>query len=173
MTRTMAAGATGHKFLQADALDYLLLTRAPKAMPIATPSACARPCCNARAIIDPVWGGIFQYSDDGTWNSPHYEKIMSSQANAVRLYATAYALLGEAEFRAAAEQVAGYMLTHLKAPEGGFYPSQDADLSAEMKGKAVLRPERRGAPQAGRAAHRPQSLCARGGLGDLRAGVAA
>ncbi len=90
---------------------------------------------NARAIIDPVWGGIFQYSDDGTWNSPHYEKIMSSQANAVRLYATAYTILGDAEFRAAAEQVAGYMLTHLKAPEGGFYPSQDADLSPEIKGK--------------------------------------
>ncbi len=90
---------------------------------------------NARAIMDPVWGGIFQYSDDGTWNSPHYEKIMSSQANAVRLYATAYALLGDAEFRTAAEQVAGYMLTHLKAPEGSFYPSQDADLSAQLKGK--------------------------------------
>jgi len=60
---------------------------------------------------------------------------MSSQANAVRLYATAYALLGDQEFRAAAEQVAGYMLMHLKAPEGGFYPSQDADLSAAVKGK--------------------------------------
>ena len=60
---------------------------------------------------------------------------MSSQANAVRLYATAYTILGDAEFRAAAEQVAGYMLTHLKAPEGGFYPSQDADLSPEIKGK--------------------------------------
>jgi uncharacterized protein YyaL (SSP411 family) len=122
-----------HKFLQADALDYLL-------MKVASGDAVAaqrvrQTMLNARAIIDPVWGGIFQYSDDGTWNSPHYEKIMSSQANAVRLYATAYALLGDKEFRAAAEQVAGYMLTHLKAPEGGFYPSQDADLSAEVKGK--------------------------------------
>ncbi|HEV8391123.1 MAG TPA: DUF255 domain-containing protein [Dongiaceae bacterium] len=122
-----------HKFLQADALDYLL-------MKVASGDATAtervrQTMGNARAIIDPVWGGIFQYSDDGTWNSPHYEKIMSSQANAVRLYATAYALLGDQEFRAAAEQVAGYMLTHLKAPEGSFYPSQDADLSPEMKGK--------------------------------------
>ena len=60
---------------------------------------------------------------------------MSSQANAVRLYATAYMLLGDADLRAAAEQVAGYMLAHLKAPEGGFYPSQDADLSPDIKGK--------------------------------------
>jgi uncharacterized protein YyaL (SSP411 family) len=122
-----------HKFLQADALDYLLLNAS-------TGDETARKharqtLLNARAIIDPVWGGIFQYSDDGTWNSPHYEKIMSSQANAVRLYAIAYTILGDKEFRAAAAQIATYMLTHLKAPEGGFYPSQDADLSPEIKGK--------------------------------------
>ena len=122
-----------HKFLQADALDYLLLKVA--AGDATATERVRQTMLNARAIIDPVWGGIFQYSDDGTWNSPHYEKIMSSQANAVRLYATAYALLGDREFRAAAEQIAGYMLAHLKAPGGSFYPSQDADLSAEMKGK--------------------------------------
>src|SRR6185436_8940561 len=44
-------------------------------------------------------------------------------------------ILGDQELRGAAEQVATYMVTHLKAPEGGFYPSQDADLSAEVKGK--------------------------------------
>ena len=123
-----------HKFLQADALDYLMLNAS--AGDDTAKARARQTLLNARAIIDPVWGGIFQYSDDGTWNSPHYEKIMSAQANAVRLYATAYTLLGDAEFRTAAEQVAGYMLAHLKAPEGGFYPSQDADLSAALKGKA-------------------------------------
>ena len=123
-----------HKFLQADALDYLLLNAS--AGDETARERARQTLLNARAIIDPVWGGIFQYSDDGTWNSPHYEKIMSSQANAVRLYATASTILGDPELRAAAELVAGYMLAHLKAPEGGFYPSQDADLSAAMKGKA-------------------------------------
>jgi hypothetical protein len=123
----------GHKFLQADALDYTMLQAA--AGDPAARQRLRQTLLNARALLDPVWGGMFQYSDDGTWHSPHYEKIMSSQANAVRLYATAYTLLGDAEFRAAAEQVAGYMLTRLKAPEGGFYPSQDADLSPAMKGK--------------------------------------
>ncbi|MEZ5833039.1 MAG: DUF255 domain-containing protein [Dongiaceae bacterium] len=122
-----------HKFLQADALDYLLF-RVAAGDPIAAQRV-RQTLANARAIIDPVWGGIYQYSDDGTWNAPHYEKIMSSQANAVRLYATAYLLLGDQEFRSAAEQVADYMLAHLKAPDGTFYPSQDADLSAAIKGK--------------------------------------
>jgi len=124
----------GHKFLQADALD-LMLTRAASGDVIATERA-RQTLLQARAIIDPVWGGIYQYSDDGTWNSPHYEKIMSSQANAVRIYAAAFALLGDPAFKAAAERIATYMLTHLRAPGGAFYASQDADLSADIKGKA-------------------------------------
>ena len=123
----------GHKFLQADALD-LLLARAVSGDAISGERA-RQTLMQARAIIDPVWGGIYQYSDDGTWNAPHYEKIMSSQTNAARIYATAYALLGDSEFKAAAERVAAYMLTHLRAPGGAFYASQDADLSADIKGK--------------------------------------
>ena len=124
----------GHKFLQADVLDFML-GRAAAGDAVA--AARARfTLMQAEALIDPVWGGIYQYSDDGTWNSPHYEKIMSAQANAVRLYATASIVLGDAEFKDAAMRIAAYMLTHLRDPGGGFYPSQDADLSAQFKGKA-------------------------------------
>src|SRR5258708_10677395 len=31
----------------------------------------------AIALIDPVWGGVFQYSEAGSWSHPHFEKIMS------------------------------------------------------------------------------------------------
>jgi len=32
-----------------------------------------------RAILDPVWGGIYQYSVGGDWNEPHYEKLITYQ----------------------------------------------------------------------------------------------
>src|SRR5207244_1142372 len=32
------------------------------------------------AIMDPVWGGIYQYSTDGDWKHPHFEKLMTFQA---------------------------------------------------------------------------------------------
>jgi len=35
----------------------------------------------AMALIDPVWGGVFQYSEAGSWSHPHFEKIMSSRHN--------------------------------------------------------------------------------------------
>jgi uncharacterized protein YyaL (SSP411 family) len=38
----------------------------------------------ATALIDPVWGGVFQYSEAGSWTHPHFEKIMSFQAQYLR-----------------------------------------------------------------------------------------
>jgi uncharacterized protein YyaL (SSP411 family) len=31
-------------------------------------------------LVDPVWGGVYQYSTDGDWDHPHFEKIMPFQA---------------------------------------------------------------------------------------------
>lgn len=44
-----------------------------------------------RKLIDPVWGGVYQYSVGGDWNEPHFEKIMQMQAENIRIYAQAYA----------------------------------------------------------------------------------
>ncbi|MGA8656953.1 MAG: hypothetical protein WB586_12465 [Chthoniobacterales bacterium] len=27
-------------------------------------------------LMDPAWGGVYQYSTDGDWQHPHFEKIM-------------------------------------------------------------------------------------------------
>ena len=43
-----------------------------------------------RKLIDPVWGGVYQYSTDGDWDHAHFEKIMSYQADDMRVYAQAY-----------------------------------------------------------------------------------
>ena len=43
-------------------------------------------------LIDPVWGGVYQYSTDGDWDHPHFEKIIQFQAENLRTYASAYAL---------------------------------------------------------------------------------
>lgn len=42
------------------------------------------------ALVDPAWGGVYQYSDGGVWTNPHFEKIMSFQAEDMRLYALAW-----------------------------------------------------------------------------------
>lgn len=82
----------------------------------------------ALGLIDPVWGGIYQYSTDNDWQHIHFEKIIQSQADALRLYALAWARFGEPRHKQALEAIHRYLRAFLTSPEGAFYVSQDADL---------------------------------------------
>jgi len=83
-----------------------------------------------RAIIDPVWGGICQYSTDGDWLHPHYEKLMTYQAGAIDNYAAAFALTRDDGWLRTAQAVRGFVDHFMTGPEGGFYTTMDADLNA-------------------------------------------
>ncbi|MFK7991373.1 MAG: thioredoxin domain-containing protein [Sandaracinaceae bacterium] len=80
------------------------------------------------ALIDPVWGGMYQYSVGGVWDRPHFEKIVPVQAGALRTFAEAYRLTGDARWREHANAVRGYLREFLRSEDGAFYASQDADL---------------------------------------------
>ena len=56
-------------------------------------------------LLDPVWGGVYQYSTDGVWTKPHFEKIMSMQAENLRIYAEAYAQFHDAKYLQAAQAI--------------------------------------------------------------------
>lgn len=79
-------------------------------------------------LIDPVWGGVYQYSHGGVWTNPHFEKIMRMQADNMRLYARAYALWREPRHLQAARDIRRFLTDHLRSPDGAFYASMDADL---------------------------------------------
>ena len=79
-------------------------------------------------LIDPEWGGVYQYSTDGDWKHPHFEKIMQMQAENLRIYSIGYSLYKDKRFLQAAKDIARYLNTFLSSPEGAFYTSQDADL---------------------------------------------
>lgn len=91
----------------------------------------------ALALIDPVFGGMYQYSVDGDWKHPHFEKITAIQAGAIRNYAFAYRATGDAKWRTAAQDVARYMTSMMRSEDGGFFTSQDADLRQQGR-PAVL-----------------------------------
>lgn len=78
-------------------------------------------------IFDHVDGGFFRYSTDERWHIPHYEKMLYDNAMAIIAYAEGAAALGEKDFMRVAEMCAEFVLTELRAPEGGFYTALDAD----------------------------------------------
>ncbi len=83
-------------------------------------------------LLDPVWGGIYQYSTDGDWLHPHFEKIMQIQGENLRIYASGYEQLHDPKHLQAAKAIYKYLTSFLISQDGAFYTSQDADI---VKGK--------------------------------------
>jgi len=79
-------------------------------------------------LVDPVWGGMYQYSVRGVWDRPHFEKIGKVQVGALSSFALAYRRTGDARWLAAIDAEIGYLRDHMLSETGGFYSSQDADL---------------------------------------------
>jgi len=121
------AGGWGfsHKYLDWDSVE-LALHLSPADPPAAQQ---ARDTLRLqRKLIDPVWGGVYQYSAGGDWNEPHFEKIMQMQAENLRIYAQAYARWHDPADLASAVAIHGYLRKFLTSPDGVVYTSQDADL---------------------------------------------
>lgn len=131
--KTYGGWGGDQKFIHTDAMDFAL-TQAAGGDAEANQSV-RQTLDAALALMDKEWGGLFQYSDQPDWRSPHYEKIMWYQAQGLRQYAQAYGLLGDSRYRDAARAIAGYLNNHLKSPDGAFFTSQDADFSPALHGK--------------------------------------
>jgi uncharacterized protein YyaL (SSP411 family) len=91
-----------------------------------------------RAIVDPVDGGIYQYSTDGDWEHPHFEKLMTFNAGALDNYSKAYQLTHDPKWKAVADAIFGYLDGTLRGTDGGFFATQDADVGAHVAGGAFV-----------------------------------
>jgi len=118
---------TDQKFLDWDSVEYaMILARQNKDM--RCEHMARQTLAEQLHLLDPAWGGVYQYSTDGDWNSPHFEKIMQMQAENLRIYSLAYAQWGDPQYLHAAREIRRYLGTFLRSPAGAFYTSQDADL---------------------------------------------
>jgi uncharacterized protein YyaL (SSP411 family) len=114
------------KFMDRDSVEYaLILARNGDQQ---ARRMAAQTLAGSLNLIDPAWGGVYQYSTNGDWKHPHYEKILFVQAEHVRLYSQAALALGDARYLDAAKKIYDYTTAFLLSPDGAFYVSQDADL---------------------------------------------
>jgi uncharacterized protein YyaL (SSP411 family) len=121
-------GAWGEdfKFLEWDSVEYCLDNAAHGD---AQAEKMARQTLTAQLnLLDPVWGGVYQYSTDGVWTNPHFEKIMSMQAENLRIYSEGYAQFKDPAYLHAAQAIEGFLTRFLLSATGAFYTSQDADV---------------------------------------------
>ncbi|KAG4075213.1 hypothetical protein HA402_015460 [Bradysia odoriphaga] len=81
-------------------------------------------------INDPAWGGVYQYSTNGDWNHPHFEKILSIQARYIKIYSQYFIATKDSSALQKADQIIAYLNTFLYNGQQLYYNSQDADLKA-------------------------------------------
>jgi hypothetical protein len=78
-------------------------------------------------IHDQLGGGFHRYSTDQVWLVPHFEQMLYDNAQLARVYIHAWALTGDARYRAVAMGTLDYMIRELTTADGAFAASQDAD----------------------------------------------
>jgi len=116
----------GQKYLDRDSVEYALVQAV--AGDDEEKKRASQTLDAARALFDPAWGGVYQYSTYGDWQHPHYEKLATVQGQYLRIYALAYAALARSEDKQAVAEIRRYLDAFLRSPDGAFYVSQDADL---------------------------------------------
>jgi uncharacterized protein YyaL (SSP411 family) len=81
----------------------------------------------AGAIYDQIGGGFHRYTVDRAWTTPHFEKMLSENAQLVELYAMAFERTRKPLYRRVVEETLDFVGRELTAPTCGFYSSLDAD----------------------------------------------
>lgn len=119
---------TVHKFLDWNVIEYCVSVSSREGDSAGWDRMARETLSAQRNLFDPVWGGVYQYSTDGDWKHPHYEKLLQFQAENLRIYSLAYARWDDPQYLEDARQIRRYMQDFLTSPEGVFYTSQDADL---------------------------------------------
>ena len=83
---------------------------------------------------DQLAGGFHRYSTDQAWTVPHFEKLADDNAWLLRNYVDAYAVFKDEFYKDVAEGIINFTRNELSHPEGGFYASQDADVTPDDEG---------------------------------------
>jgi uncharacterized protein YyaL (SSP411 family) len=83
---------------------------------------------------DQLGGGFHRYSVDAAWIVPHFEKMADDNAGLLKNYIDGYAMFGDERFRDVAMGIITFTREVLSDPTGGFYASQDADVTPDDEG---------------------------------------
>jgi uncharacterized protein YyaL (SSP411 family) len=86
-------------------------------------------------VYDQLAGGFHRYSVDERWVVPHFEKMCYDNSELLKNYVHAYQATGSEFFASVARDIIRWMDEWLSdRGRGGFYASQDADISMDDDG---------------------------------------
>ncbi|MGA8730358.1 MAG: thioredoxin domain-containing protein [Terracidiphilus sp.] len=86
-------------------------------------------------VYDQLAGGFHRYSVDERWVVPHFEKMLYDNTELLRNYVHGFQSLVRDDFRQTAQEIVAWLdAVMTDRDRGGFYASQDADISLDDDG---------------------------------------
>lgn len=80
-------------------------------------------------IFDHIDFGFYRYSNDLSWYFPHFEKMLTDNAQLIQLYARMYAHTKDSFYKRISYQVVSFIEERLKSDLGGYYNAVSGDLT--------------------------------------------
>jgi len=82
-------------------------------------------------LYDQIGGGFARYAVDAEWMVPHFEKMLYDNAQLLSLYAEAYSITRDEEFKRIIEECFNWLQKEMTSENGAYYSAIDADSEGE------------------------------------------
>lgn len=92
----------------------------------------------SQGLRDQLAGGFFRYTVDPAWQIPHFEKMLSDNAQLALLYSNAASALNRPEYKLVANDTLDFMLRELQNNNGSFAASLSAVDAKGIEGGSYL-----------------------------------
>ncbi|QKT03179.1 thioredoxin domain-containing protein [Ectothiorhodospiraceae bacterium 2226] len=91
-----------------------------------------------QGLRDHLGGGFFRYTEDPSWQVPHFEKMLYDNAMLASVYLRAARELEEPRYEAVARETLDFMLRDLRVANGGFASALSALDDQDVEGGYYL-----------------------------------
>ncbi len=82
-------------------------------------------------MYDHLGGGFYRYSTDAQWKVPHFEKMLYDNAQVLSLYAKAFQIFKNPEYKAVVFETIEFLDREMKNTAGGYFAALNADSEGE------------------------------------------
>lgn len=80
----------------------------------------------AQGLRDHLGGGFYRYTVDPSWQTPHYEKMLYTQAQLAEVYLTAAIVLDRPDYQGIARETLDFVIREMTGAQGGMVSSFSA-----------------------------------------------